>query len=137
MRDEQVRPKYTLPKFFWLDELHRFDVPGLLRCVSDLSENVHAGTRYCPIVDSLYEPIERHLRADRNKDPPSAILDSIHSTAPLNCGPSGLARCAHWVSHRSAYLPIFLPDKDIMSTLAMLSIQIVLAPRALPTRIAT
>jgi len=49
--------------------------------------------------------------------------------------PSGLARCGHCVSHRSAWVPILRPESDKVSTLAMLSTQIVRAPMSFPKRI--
>ena len=52
----------------------------------------------------------REHRADGDED---------HSTAPQKCGPSGRARCSHWVSQTSATRRACSPEVDSRSTLAI------------------
>jgi len=94
---------------------------------SDLAENLVVIVSGAPFIDAAHKPVKWELGADGKEN---------QITDPSKTGPSGEARCGHWVSQRVAWAPAFWPDNDISSALAMLSIQTVRAPISFPNRMA-
>lgn len=129
MRDDEAGLAENVGVFRWCKphpspKISRY--VGRVRRWQDLPKDV-AGRldRIRPFIHCPHEPVEGKLRSGGQKD---------HKTAPMKCGPSGRAKCSHWVSHKSAYLWASLPDLDRSSALATLSIQMVRAPKSLPNR---
>ena len=124
--NDQLRLAAVISKRCWRQAAYPSNGSRLVRSSTDLGNNLVSRADVTrPVVDRPDQAIKRRLRTHGDKD---------HSTAPRYCGPPSADRCSHCVSHRSAKARTLIPDIDISSTLAMLSIQTVRALSYLATR---
>src|SRR5262245_37719590 len=101
MRDEKLSFRHSLSEFNGLHISTVFDIQWSGLRSADLGEYIGSPALPGPSVDSMDQSIEGQLKSDGHKN---------HKTVPAKCGPSGLAKCVHCVSQRSACRPIMRPD---------------------------